>query len=92
MTFVVVGAGPTGVEMAGQIGELARDTLHGDFRAVDPRTARVILVDALDRVLSGFPASLSRKAARSLEGLGVTIMRQPHSGGHRRGVGDALRS
>ena len=74
MTFVVVGAGPTGVEMAGQIGELARDTLHGDFRAVDPRTARVILVDALDRVLSGFPASLSRKAARSLEGLGVTIM------------------
>jgi NADH:quinone reductase (non-electrogenic) len=74
MTFVVVGAGPTGVEMAGQIGELARDTLHGDFRAIDPRTARVILVDALDRVLRDFPASLSRKAARSLEGLGVTIM------------------
>ena len=74
LTFVVVGAGPTGVEMSGQIAELANDTLHGDFRAVDSRNARVILVDALDRVLSGFPASLSRKAARSLEGLGVTIM------------------
>jgi len=74
MTFVVVGAGPTGVEMSGQIAELARDTLHGDFRAVDSRNARVILVDALDRVLNDFPASLSRKAARSLEGLGVTIM------------------
>ncbi|MGZ4242713.1 MAG: NAD(P)/FAD-dependent oxidoreductase [Solirubrobacteraceae bacterium] len=74
MTFVVVGAGPTGVEMSGQIAELARDTLRHDFRAIDSRTARVILVDALDRVLSGFPASLSRRAQRSLEGLGVTVM------------------
>jgi NADH dehydrogenase len=74
MTFVVVGAGPTGVEMSGQIAELARDTLHGDFRANDPRAARVILVDTLDRVLTSFPESLSRKAARSLESLGVTIM------------------
>ncbi|MFL5863624.1 MAG: NAD(P)/FAD-dependent oxidoreductase [Solirubrobacteraceae bacterium] len=74
MTFVIVGAGPTGVEMAGQIAELARDTLPHDFRSIDSRTARVILVDALDRVLSGFPSSLSRRAARSLEGLGVTIM------------------
>jgi NADH dehydrogenase len=74
MTFVIVGAGPTGVEMAGQIAELARDTLPQDFRSIDSRTARVILVDALDRVLSAFPDSLSRRAHRSLEKLGVTIM------------------
>jgi NADH dehydrogenase len=74
MTFVVVGAGPTGVEMSGQIAELAGDTLRHDFRSIDSRKARVILVDALDRVLSGFPQSLSRRAHRSLEKLGVTIM------------------
>jgi NADH dehydrogenase len=73
MTFVVVGAGPTGVEMSGQIAELARDTLRHDFRAIDSRTARVILVDALDRVLTAFPPSLSRRAQRSLESLGVMI-------------------
>jgi NADH dehydrogenase len=72
LTFVVVGAGPTGVEMAGQIGELARDTLAGDYRAIDPRTARILLVEATDRVLTTFPPSLSTKAARSLEKLGVT--------------------
>ena len=72
LTFVVVGAGPTGVEMAGQIAELARDTLRRDFRAIDPRDGRVLLVEALDRVLTSFPPSLSRKAARSLERLGVT--------------------
>jgi len=72
LTFVVVGAGPTGVEMAGQIGELARDTLRRDFRSVDTRSARVLLVEMADRVLPGFPASLSRKAARALEQLGVT--------------------
>jgi NADH:quinone reductase (non-electrogenic) len=72
LTFVVVGAGPTGVEMAGQIGELARDTLRRDFRAIDPRDARVLLVEVADRVLTSFPPSLSRKAARSLEHLGVT--------------------
>jgi NADH:ubiquinone reductase (H+-translocating) len=72
LTFVVVGAGPTGVEMAGQIAELARDTLRSDFRAVDPRAARILLVEAADRVLTAFPPSLSRKAARSLEHLGVT--------------------
>ena len=74
MTFVVVGAGPTGVEMAGQIGELARDTLRGDFRAIDPRQACVLLLDAGDRILQAFPPSLSAKAARSLEHLGVTTM------------------
>ena len=74
LTFVVVGAGPTGVEMAGQIGELARDTLRRDFRNIDPRTARILLVEAVDRVLPGFPAKLSAKAARSLEKLGVTVL------------------
>ena len=72
LTFVVVGAGPTGVEMAGQIAELGRDALRRDFRSVDTRTARVLLVEAADRVLPGFPESLSRKAERSLEQLGVT--------------------
>ena len=74
LTFVVVGAGPTGVEMAGQIAELARDTLRHDFRTIDPRAGRVLLIEAADRVLTGFPPSLSRKAARSLEELGVTPM------------------
>jgi NADH:ubiquinone reductase (H+-translocating) len=73
MTFVVVGAGPTGVEMSGQIAELAHDTLAENFRAIDSRTAQVIMVDALDRVLTSFPPSLSAKAQRSLEGLGVTV-------------------
>jgi NADH dehydrogenase len=72
LTFVVVGAGPTGVEMAGQIAELARDTLRNEFRAIDPRSARILLVEAADRVLTTFPPRLSRKAARSLEKLGVT--------------------
>ncbi len=74
LTFVVVGGGPTGVEMSGQIGELARDTLHGDFRAIDSRTARILLVEAGDRLLATFPPSLSRKAQRSLERIGVTPM------------------
>ena len=72
LTFVVVGAGPTGVEMAGQIAELARDTLRRDFRKIDPRQGRVLLVEASDRMLTSFPPSLSRKAAGSLEHLGVT--------------------
>jgi NADH dehydrogenase len=69
---MVVGAGPTGVEMAGQIAELARDTLRRDFRSIDPREGRVLLVEVADRVLTSFPPSLSRKAKRSLERLGVT--------------------
>jgi NADH dehydrogenase len=71
LTFVVVGAGPTGVEMAGQIAEIAHD-VRGDFRTFDPRTARILLVEALDRILTTFPESLSAKALRSLENLGVT--------------------
>lgn len=74
LTFVVVGAGPTGVEMAGQIGELARDTLRHDYRRIDPTQARVLLVETADRVLTSFPPSLSRRAARALEHLGVTPM------------------
>ncbi|MDQ3867133.1 MAG: FAD-dependent oxidoreductase, partial [Actinomycetota bacterium] len=74
LTFVVVGAGPTGVEMAGQIAELARDTLRRDFRTIDPRQARILLVEADDRVLTSFPPSLSAKAERSLERLGVTVL------------------
>ncbi len=71
-TFVLVGAGPTGVEMAGQIAELARDTLPREYHDSDPRAGRVLLVEMGDRVLSGFPQSLSRRAQRSLEQLGVT--------------------
>jgi NADH dehydrogenase len=71
LTFVIVGGGPTGVEMAGQIGEIARDT-RPDFRAIDSRQARILLVETSDRLLGTFPASLSAKAARSLERLGVT--------------------
>ena len=74
LTFVVVGGGPTGVEMAGQIGELARDTLRGDFRRIDSRTGRILLVEAADRLLTSFPPSLSAEALRSLERLGVTPM------------------
>ena len=74
LTFIVVGAGPTGVEMAGQIAELARDTLRRDFRTADPHRARILLVEAADRVLPGFPIALSAKAERSLQRLGVTVL------------------
>jgi NADH dehydrogenase len=72
LTFAVVGAGPTGVEMAGQIAELARDTMRRDFRAMDPTEGTVVLIEAVDRVLTSFPESLSHKAERSLRNLGVT--------------------
>jgi NADH:quinone reductase (non-electrogenic) len=72
LTFAVVGAGPTGVEMAGQIGEIARG-VSNDFREIDPSSAKILLIEAADRVLGGFPPSLSVKAARSLERLGVTV-------------------
>jgi NADH dehydrogenase len=72
LTFVVVGAGPTGVEMAGQIAEIARD-MRGDFRSIDTTQTHILLVEAIDRVLATFPPSLSKKAKRSLEGLGVTV-------------------
>jgi NADH:quinone reductase (non-electrogenic) len=74
LTFVVVGAGPTGVEMAGQIAELAHDSLRREFRSIDPSTARILLVEATDRILTSFPPSLSAKAERSLRKLGVTVL------------------
>lgn len=71
LTFVVVGGGPTGVEMAGAIAELARDTMRRDFRAIDPTTARVVLVENSERILQMFPEKLSAKALTMLHSLGV---------------------
>lgn len=73
MRFVIVGGGPTGVELAGTIAELARHTLAADFRHIDPRRAKVTLVEAGDRILPAFHESLSRYAKRSLEKLGVEV-------------------
>ncbi|MCW2725580.1 MAG: dehydrogenase [Frankiales bacterium] len=73
LTFVVVGAGPTGVEMAGQISELARRALPGDFRRIDPATARVILLDAAPQLLGGFGGSLSDKAGEQLKRIKVDV-------------------
>ena len=73
LTFVVIGAGPTGVELAGTIAELARDTLAPDFRNIDTQTARVLLIEAGPRVLAGFSEDLSAYAQRSLENLGVEV-------------------
>jgi len=74
LTFVVVGAGPTGVEMAGQIAELAHRTLKRDFHAINTRTARVVLVDAAGQVLPPFGAKLGRWTKQGLEKLGVEVM------------------
>jgi NADH dehydrogenase len=73
MTFVLVGAGPTGVEMAGQIAELARDTLRRDYRSIDTASARVLLLEGGPRVLAGFDEKLSAHTVRSLAGLGVDV-------------------
>jgi NADH dehydrogenase len=73
MTFVLVGGGPTGVELAGSLGEIARDTLKRDFRSIDPRDARIILIEAMDRLLPTFPPGRSASAKRQLERLGVTV-------------------
>jgi NADH:ubiquinone reductase (H+-translocating) len=73
LNFVVVGGGPTGVEMAGAIAELARKALAADFRKIDPRDARVILVQGLSKVLPSFPPALSDRAREDLERLGVEV-------------------
>jgi NADH:ubiquinone reductase (H+-translocating) len=73
LTFAVVGGGPTGVEMAGAIAELAHKALARDFRVIDPRSARIVLVEAADRLLTAFPADLSEAARRALEKLGVEV-------------------
>ena len=74
MTIIVVGGGPTGVEMAGSVAELARHALARDFRHIDPRQARILLVEAGPRLLSSFPQSLAGYAERALKQLGVTVM------------------
>ena len=73
LNFVVVGGGPTGVEMAGAIAELAKRALAADFRSIDPRSARIILIEAGTRLLAAFSPGLSENARRSLEQLGVEV-------------------
>jgi NADH dehydrogenase len=73
LTFVIVGAGPTGVELAGTLVEIARHTLSREFRRIDSSRARVILLEGTDRVLPQYPPDLSAKARRQLEGLGVEV-------------------
>ena len=73
LNFVVVGAGPTGVELVGQIAELAHRGLQRNYRSIDPQSARVILVEATDKVLAMFPEPLRRRAHRDLEQLGVEV-------------------
>jgi NADH:ubiquinone reductase (H+-translocating) len=73
LTFVLVGAGPTGVEMAGAIAELAHKAMASDFRHIDPKSARIILVEAGPRILPTFPEALARKAQRALNRLGVEV-------------------
>jgi NADH dehydrogenase len=73
LTFVVVGGGPTGVELAGAIGELAHHTLRGEFRRIQPSKTRILLLEAADRILTSYPPHLSAKATQSLHTLGVTV-------------------
>lgn len=73
LTFVLVGGGPTGVEMAGAFAEIARHTLRKDFRHMDPTSAKIILLEGGPRLLSAYPPDLSEKAREQLEGLGVTV-------------------
>jgi NADH:quinone reductase (non-electrogenic) len=74
LTFVIVGGGPTGVEMAGAIAEIARQTLRFDFRRIDPSSSRIVLIEAGPRILPTFPEDLSAYAKRSLERMGVEVM------------------
>jgi NADH:ubiquinone reductase (H+-translocating) len=73
LTFVVIGGGPTGVEMAGTMAEIARDTLPGEFRRIDPAAARILLVEGGSRVLQSMPEALSRRALEQLHKLGVEV-------------------
>src|SRR5262249_2338020 len=74
LTFVVVGGGPTGVELAGAIGETSHYTVRGNFRRINPATAKVLLLEASGRILSSYPEKLSLRAVRDLGKLGVTVM------------------
>ena len=78
LTFVVIGGGATGVELAGTLAEIARHTLRGEFRHFDPRKARVVLIEGTDRVLPPYPPDLSEKARLQLERLGVTVWLGKH--------------
>ncbi len=73
LTFVIVGGGPTGVELAGALGEIANDTLRHDFRSIDPASARIILIEAASAILPSYPPKLSAAARRMLERLGVSV-------------------
>src|SRR5262249_44769900 len=73
LTFIVVGGGPTGVELAGAIGEMSRFTLARDFRRIDPKLTRIVLLEAGPRILPSFEAGLSSRATRELENLGVQV-------------------
>src|SRR5262249_24018503 len=73
LTFVIVGGGRTGVELAGAVGEWAHHTLRRNFRTSDPSRARILLLEGVDRVLPTYPPDLSAKAAKALERLGVTV-------------------
>lgn len=79
MTFAIIGGGPTGVEMAGAIAEIARYTLAKDFRHINPSDARVILIEGDKRVLSGFPEDLSASALKQLQDLGVEVITGVHA-------------
>jgi len=74
LTFVIVGGGPTGVELAGALSEIARQTMIRDFRHINPSSARVILIEGRDRILPGYPPDLSDKARKQLAGLGADVM------------------
>ncbi len=76
LTFVIVGGGPTGVELAGALGEIANDTLRHDFRNIDPSKARIILIEATDRILPTYPPELAHQAEISLNKLGVEVQSQ----------------
>lgn len=78
LTFVLVGGGPTGVELAGALAELARKSLQGDFRHIRPASARIVLVEGEQRIIPSFPASLTRKARAKLQQLGVEIRTGVH--------------
>ena len=74
LTFAIVGAGPSGVELAGALGELTRHSMDGDFRRIDPHRARILLIEGADEVLPAMPPVLRKAARRSLEHLGVTVL------------------
>ena len=75
LTFVIVGSGPTGVELTGMVAEIARESLKEDFRSINPEESEILLVDAADRVLPAFPPELSENARSTLRDLGVQVRR-----------------